>query len=357
MAKKSQLVGVDLGSYSVKVAEVDTGKNGMVLKNFGMALLPNEAVIEGHIKEKEAVTNVLKGLITHLNIKNKNVCTAVSGVSCILKKLPTVQGKTLEEIEQGLKGEVEQYIPFDMADVYIDHVVQLPDGKAPKPGERIEEAEVLVAAAPKELVDSYVEVFEAADLNPIVMDVGILAIQNAIEATVPELPLEHIIVDLGAEGITIHAVKKGMPVFTRDVMMGGAQLTRAIMANLGMGYWEAEEVKLGNRAVPAGKMELLKKLFVEYVTEWVREIAKAVEYIRTSFTDLNISHLYLSGGASLVPGIKEAISAETRLNVSYVDPFQGLLVDPKKFDEEYLKTVGPFATKVIGLALRDGKER
>lgn len=357
MGKKSQLVGVDLGSYSVKVAEVDSGKNGMILKNFGIALIPPEAIVEGQIRDKEAVAKILKEIFDHLKIRNKNVCTAISGVSCILKRLPTIQNKTMTEIEEALKSEIEQYIPFDITEVYIGHHVEIPEGKVPKPDEKIKEAEVLVAAAPKALVDSYVEVFESADLNPVVMDVGILSIQNAIQATVPELPNEHLIVDLGAEGVTIHAVKNGMPAFTRDVWMGGAQLTRAIMANFDLTYWEAEELKLGHRDVPEAKRPLLKKLFVDYVGEWVREIAKAVEYLRTNYTDLSITNLYLTGGASLIPGIKDAISAETRLNVYHVDPFGGLIVDPKRFDEGYLKEMGIVATKAIGLALRDGKEK
>ncbi len=357
MAKKSQLVGVDLGSYSVKVAEIDSGKNGNILRNFGVALLPPESIAEGQIQSKDVLSNTIRRLFEQLNIKNRNVCTSISGASCILKKLPTIQGKTVEEIEQGLKNEMEQYIPYDISDAYIDHFIQVSDGTTPKAGEKIGEADVLVAAAPKALVDSYVEILEAADLNPVVMDVGILAIQNSVEVTVPELPQEYTIVSIGAETITIHAVRKGMPLFTRDVWMGGNQLTRAIMANFDLNFWEAEEVKLGNRQVHPGKEPLLKKLFIEYVGEWVKEIGKAVEYIRSSFSDLSISNLYLTGGGSLLPGIKDAISMETRLNVIYVDPFAGLIVDPKKFDEEYLKEYAAISGQVVGLALRAAKDK
>ncbi|MFN3699846.1 MAG: pilus assembly protein PilM, partial [Dictyoglomus sp.] len=182
-------------------------------------------------------------------------------------------------------------------------------------------------------------------------------VQNSVEVTVPELPQEYTIVSIGAETITIHAVRKGMPLFTRDVWMGGNQLTRAIMANFDLDFWEAEEVKLGNRQVHPGKEPLLKRLFIEYVGEWVKEIGKAVEYIRSSFSDLSISNLYLTGGGSLLPGIKDAISMETRLNVIYVDPFAGLIVDPKKFDEEYLKEYATISAQVVGLALREAKDK
>jgi len=357
MPKKSQLVAVDLGSYSVKVAEVESGKNGLILKNFGMALFPPEVIVEGQIQDKVKASEIIKKLITHLNIKNKNVCSAISGVSCILKKLPTIQSKTLEQIEETLKGEMEQYIPYDITEVYVDHFIQLPSGETPKAGVMVSEAEVVVAAAPKALVDSYVEVLEAAGLNPVIMDIGILAIQNAIEATVPELPSQHIIVNLGAECLSIHAVKDNVPIFTRDTVMGGAQLTRAIMANFGLDYFEAESVKLGNRGVQPGKEGILKKIFLDYVSEWTKEVARAVDYLKYAFPELNISTMYLTGGTSKLPGIKDALSLETRLNVIPVNPFQGLLVDSKKFDEEFLSMYAPDSTQVIGMALREAGDR
>jgi len=357
MPKKGQLVAVDMGSYSVKVAEIESGKDGLILKTFGMAIFSPDVIVEGQIQDKAKASETIKNLFTHLNIKNKNVCSAISGVSCILKKLPPMQSKTIEQIEEGLKGEMEQYIPYDIAEVYIDHFVQTSGGEIPKPGVVLSEAEVVVAAAPKALVDSYVEVLEAADLNPVIMDIGILAIQNAVEATVPELPGQYIIVNLGSECLSIHAVKGNVPIFTRDTVMGGGQLTRAIMANFDLTYFEAEAVKLGNRGVQPGKEGLLKKIFTDYVTEWTKEVSRAVEYLRYTFPEITMTTIYLTGGTSKLPGIKDAITLETRMNVIPVNPFQGLLVDSRRFDEEYLNLYAPESTQVVGMALRQAGDK
>jgi len=87
ISAKNRLIGIDIGSHSIKIVEIDDSKTGMVLKNFGMIELPHDSIVEGSIKEMEVVSSALKNLLTNLKIKNKNVATSISGYSVIVKKM------------------------------------------------------------------------------------------------------------------------------------------------------------------------------------------------------------------------------------------------------------------------------
>ncbi len=349
--KKSQLVGVDLGSYSVKVAELETGKNGLRLKNFGMGILPPDSISEGVIKDPGSISHVLAKVFDNLKIKNKNIVTAISGASVILKTF-TVTSKSLKEIQGEIQSEAEQHIPYDLNEVYLDYDFPLIDRETLKPEQKLDSLDIVLVAANKAIVNSYVELFEKADLNPIIMDVAILAIQNAIEAIVPELPETYGIASIGASTTSINIVQKGIPIFTRDSPIGGEQLTKALMANLSLDYLEAEELKLGGRPIPEKKEKTVRELFKQYVSEWTEEVGKAIEYFRATHPEIPVSKLYMVGGTSKLPGLKDTISYETGILVEIVNPFQGLLIDTKEFDEKYLSYYGPEAVEVIGLALR-----
>ena len=87
VAKKNQLVGLDIGSHAIKMVEIDHGKKGLSLKNFGIIGLPREAIVEGYVKDKEAVSVAIKKLLRNLKSRNKNTAASVSGFSVIIKKI------------------------------------------------------------------------------------------------------------------------------------------------------------------------------------------------------------------------------------------------------------------------------
>jgi type IV pilus assembly protein PilM len=120
--RKNQLVGLDIGSHSIKLVEIDHGKKGRVLKNFGVIGLPPEAIVEGAIKEMEVVASAIKTLCKNLKVKNRNVATSISGYSVIVKKI-AVGKRGATELERTIQDEAEQYIPFDINDVNLDYDV------------------------------------------------------------------------------------------------------------------------------------------------------------------------------------------------------------------------------------------
>ena len=352
VAKKNQLVGLDIGSHSIKVVEIDHGRKGLSLKNFGVIGLPREAVVEGYIKDKEAVSSSIKSLIRNLKARNKNVATSVSGFSVIIKKI-LMSSKAEAELEETIHEEAEQYIPFDINEVNLDFDILSGEG-SPSDAEDSDRMEVMLVAAKKDIIDDYVGLLEFTRLNPLVLDVDAFALQNAFEASSDDVAAKACValVNVGAEELGINAIKNGVSMFTRDSSYGGNQITEAIMSEFNVDFEEAEKIKLGGAEVEEDKKTALQEIFKSVVSDWVREITRAIDFLSSAFPEDTIEQILLAGGSCRVPGFQKHLESETNIPVKEINPFSKLIIDEKYFDAKYLEYMAPQAAVAVGLALR-----
>jgi len=357
--KKNQLVGLDIGSHSIKLVEINDGKRGKELKSFGIIGLPKDTIVEGTVREMEIVASAIKNLFKNLNIKNKNICTSISGFSVIVKKI-TINKKDESELEAGIQEEAEQYIPFDISDVNLDYEILYEaggDSETPEGENREQEKEddglmdVMLVAAKKDIIEDYVSLIHLAGLNPAIMDVDAFSLQNTFEITSGEETDCYAIVSIGAEELGINAVKNGVSVFTRDSSFGGAQITEAIMSKLNLSYEDAEQLKLGGTEIEE-EMTVLEEIFTSTVADWVLEIKRALDFLATTYPDDRIEKIYITGGSSRLPGFKKYLENETEIPVLELNPFANLHVNDKVFDPQYLSYMAPQAGVAVGLALR-----
>jgi type IV pilus assembly protein PilM len=357
--KKNQLVGLDIGSHSVKLVEIDDGKRGMVLKNLGIIGLPPDAIVEGSIKEMEIVSSAIKHLFQNLKVKNKNVATSISGFSVIVKKI-TVSTKGESELEGTIQDEAEQYIPFDINEVNLDFDILSPtvapeaegaEGEEAAEEEESDEMEVMLVAAKKDIIDDYVSLLQVSGLAPVVLDVDAFALQNAFELTTDKPEGCYALVNVGAEELGINAIKNGISLFARDSSYGGSQITEAIMSQLKLSFEEAERMKLGGTKVGKEK-GALEEIFTSMVSEWVQEIKRALDFVASTYADETIEKILVSGGACRIPGFQKYLSLETDIPVEELNPFANLVIDEKNIDPKYLRHMGPQAAVAVGLALR-----
>jgi type IV pilus assembly protein PilM len=357
-SKKNQLVGIDIGSHSIKIAEVEDSKRGMVLKNFGIIELPHEAIMDGSIKEMEVVSIALKNLLKNLRIKNKNSATSISGYSVIVKKIK----KREEDLEKSIHNEAEQYIPFDINDVNLDFQILQPEMKEQEEEEEEKKEkegfmDILLVAAKKDIVDEYISLFQLSELNPIVLDIDAFALQNAFEISNAEQSGCHALVHIGAQQLTINVVREGVSVFTRDSSYGGAQITGEIQRKFEISYEEAEKMKLGLTPINLDQKPILEDIFSSTVSRWAQEIKRALDFVATTFIGIKVDDILLSGGSSLIPGLSKYLSMETDLHVEKLNPFANLEIKEKLFDAAYLNYCAPLAVIAIGLALRSIGDR
>jgi type IV pilus assembly protein PilM len=356
VAKKNQLVGLDIGSHAIKLVELDDSKKGMILKNFGIIGLPQDAIVEGAIKEMEIVSSAIKTLYKNLKVKNKNVATSISGYSVIVKKI-SIGRRDESELDTTIQEEAEQYIPFDINDVNLDY--EILTGLEPETEGETEEGEreksdlmdVMLVAAKKDIVEDYVGLLHLTGLNPVVLDVDAFAIQNAFEINSEEDTGCYAIVNVGSEELGINAIKDGTSIFTRDSSYGGFQINEAIMSKFGISYEEAERMKLGETK-PDKDMGALEEIFTSVISGWVSEIKRALDFLATTYPDETIEKIYISGGSCRIPGFKKYVALETDIPVEELNPFANLQINEKVFDPKYLGYMAPQAAVAVGLALR-----
>lgn len=361
VSKKNQLIGLDIGSHSVKIVEIDDSKKGMILKSFGVIGLPKDAIVEGTVKEMEPVASAIKNLYKSLHIKNKNVATSISGFSVIVKKISISQRED-SELESSIHEEAEQYIPFDISDVNLDFEVltgQEEPVEGETEGEQEEEAagegsglmDVMLVAAKKDIIEDYESLIHLAGLNPIVVDVDAFALQNAFEMSSEVTSGTYAIINVGAEELGINAVKDGVSMFTRDSSYGGTQITEAIMSKFELSYEDAEKMKLGGTKLDKEK-GALEEIFTNMISGWVQEIKRALDFLSTTYPEESIEKILISGGAYRVPGFTKYLEMETGIPIEELNPFANLQINEKTFDPRYLSYMAPQAGVAVGLALR-----
>jgi type IV pilus assembly protein PilM len=351
--KKNQLIGLDIGSHSVKLAEIEDTKKGKFLKNFGVIGLPQDAIVEGAIKEMEIVSSAIKTLYKQLKVKNKNVVTSISGYSVIVKKI-SMQKRGETELEATIQDEAEQYIPFDIHDVNLDYeILSSDDDKEEKESKQNAGfMDVMLVAAKKDIVEDYMSLLHLTGLNPLILDVDAFAVQNSFELSVQDTSGCYAIVNIGAEELGINAIRDGISIFTRDSSYGGYQINEAIMSKLGVSFEDAEKIKLGGSKIERKDKETLEDIFTSVVSGWVNEIKRALDFLSTTYPDESVEKIYVSGGSCRIPGFKRYLEIETEIPVEELNPFANIQIDDKVFDPKYLSYMAPQAAVAVGLALR-----
>ena len=209
----------------------------------------------------------------------------------------------------------------------------------------------------KDIVEEYISLFHLSELTPIVLDIDAFALQNAFEISNAEQTGCHALVHIGAQQLTINVVREGVSIFTRDSSYGGAQITGAIQNKFETSYEEAEKIKLGATPIDLDQKTVLEDIFSSTVTRWTQEVKRALDFVATTFVDIKVDDILLSGGSSLIPGFNRYLGMETSLQVDTLNPFANLDIKEKLFDSAYLNYCAPIAAISIGLALRSIGDR
>ena len=340
-------VGLDIGSSSVKVVQLKETSKGYHLVNFGIEPLPPQTIVDGAIMNQTAVVDAIKQLRLALKLKGREVATAISGHSVIIKKIK-VPPMTPAELEDQIPWEAEHHIPFSKDDVEIDHqLVSTQNAQG--------QMELLLVAAKKEVVSDFTMVIREAKLMPTVMDVAAFTIQNAYEVNYEATPTDAVaLVNVGAALSNINIISGGTSAFTRDVTVGGNVFTEEIQKRLNVSQEEAEAWKIGS--VGEGAHEVLphevEAVLAEVADGVAGQFQRSLDFFLSSSADATISKIYLCGGAAKVPALQKSLQDKAHTPVELLDPFRKIIIDERKFDMEFLRHHAAEATVAVGLALR-----
>jgi len=252
-----------------------------------------------------------------------------------------------------VKLAAEQYIPFDINEVNIDFHV-LP---ADVSGEGQGEMSIILVAAKKDKINELTELVKGAGLIPMVMDVDAFAIENMHAINYPLAQDETTaLVNLGASVMNVNIIRGGVSLFTRDIPLGGNRYTEAIQREMGLSYEEAEETKKGERSGKAASGSV-ESVIDSVNGEVASEIARTVDYFKTSASNVGLDRVLVCGGVARASGLVQQLSDRMQTPVEVADPFGEIDTSGSDFDQDTLAEMAPLASVAVGLALRSVGDR
>ena len=344
--KKKGVAGLDVGSSSIKVVELDGKLNNLSLVSLGFENLPDDTIIDGQIMELNTVSEVIQKACDNYQIKSNQVVTGVSGHSVIIKNI-VLPPMSREELEESIDWHAEEHIPYDLSDVNLDYHIT---------SETADATQVLIAACKRERVDSLKQAIQLSGRQPVAIDVDTFALQNCYEINYqPDDSQVVTLLNIGASTMNVNIVQGRNSLFTRDITIGGSQFTDILQKNLGLSFQQAEALKRGVVDAADGVEEKAIEPLMNNVTEMVAmEIQKTFDFYRATADNesLVVQKILISGGGSKLSGLAEELSARLELPVEVLDPFRQIKVDTKKFDPDYLSEIMPEMAVAVGLAVR-----
>lgn len=341
--KKENLVGLDIGSRTIKAAEISETNNGRSLKRFGMADIQPGLIEDGAISEPEEVAESIRNLFKSYNIREKSVAISIGGYSVIVKKI-NVQTMAEEQLQETINFEAEQYIPFDINDVNLDFQILGPNESNPN------QMNVFLVAAKKEMINDYINLVTLAGLNPCIIDVEAFTLQNIFEINYDVKDENVALIDIGASKTSLNILKGTNSVFMRDVSLGCAQINQKIISLINCSFEESEAIKLGSETDKISE-EDLNQIITTVVTDWCTEIRRALDFFYSTYPDDQIKRIVLSGGGGNIADFRELLATEASAEVETINPFGNFSID-SSLDSSYIQQIAPQAAISMGLAIR-----
>jgi type IV pilus assembly protein PilM len=357
MSEGNNLVGVDIGSSSIKVCELRETRKGRTLQKVAFAPLPPQTIVDGHIMNAGVVTDTLSRLFADSQIRQRNVAISVSGQSVIIRKI-TVPIMTPAELDEQIQWEAEQHIPFDIKDVQIDYEVlrrQTDRGQM----------DLLLVAAKRDEINDYAQFVREARLKPMVVDIDAFTVQNLFDVSRGLPPDQTVaLINLGASLSSLNIISSGASAFTRDIASGGNAITEEIQRQTGVSFDQAEAYKCGETATggepaaPSGMVPQQVHEVIEGVCDTIAaEIQRSLDFFMATSGESEIHRVYVTGGTANLTTLRNAIQRRAKAPVEFFNPLEKLAVDNRLVPEALLHQRAAQLAVAIGLSLRKEKEK
>ncbi len=344
--KANTLLGIDISSTSVKLLELSRSGSRYRVESYAVEPLPANAVVEKNIAELEGVGQALSRLLTKAKTGVKSAAVAVSGSAVITKSIEMDGGLSDDELENQLKIEADQYIPYPLEEVAIDFEVQGPAARSPG------RVEVLLAACRKENVEIREAALALAGLTAKIVDVEAYALERSYGLLAPQLGVGHdeltvALVDIGATMTTLSVLHNGRTIYTREQLFGGRQLTEEIQRRYGLSMEEAGLAKKQGGLPDDYDSEVLQP-FKEAV---VQQVSRSLQFFFAAGQFHDVDYILLAGGTASIQGLDRLIQQKIGTQTLVANPFADMALS-SKVNAGALASDAPSLMIACGLALR-----
>jgi type IV pilus assembly protein PilM len=332
-------IGIDIGTVSTKIVElVPSGKDKWRLTGAASIATPQGGVMGGPGNLAAISQNIVK-ILKEMGSKSKRVVAALpeEQVSSHVVEMPMMND---EEVRQALQWQVEQYIPIPADKAVWSHQVIKKD-------QATGGMEVLLVAAAKNLVNSYIQVLEQAGLEVVALETELMATSRAEVGGLSPLAL---IVDVGSKGTDMGIVSHGELVFSRTIPTAGESLTRAVESSLGLDSSTAEQYK-NSYGFKTDKLDgKLVAAMKPVITIIGNEIRKTADFYASKHQGEVVKMVVLSGGVANIPELVSTLSGLVGMEMVVGNPFSKVEMDASL--SKVLSGSSVFYGVAVGLAMR-----
>lgn len=336
------LIGVDIGSTSIKIAHFKGGKGSYTLKAAAYSKLPaGPDAAAGKLPP-----GFISELIASNGIKGGKVCALASVRSLAFSHL-NVPVMPENEMKEAVRWEVRKETGLPPSDLVSDFTYT----GAQKTGENT--VPVIAFSAKRSEVDGLMAIFKDSGLEVRVIDTAHTALLAAFDLNnVWEDGVNYSMVDIGAVKATLVIMKNRRLMFAREISFGGMELTSALAEGLGKEESVAEEYKITHGLKPPeGEGAEARRILTTHLTGLCRELHRSFDYYQAQFREGAVSRLFLCGGTARIKGIDGFVTETLGIESFVDDPFRKVGI-PGGFDRERLKLIAPCMSIAVGLATR-----
>jgi type IV pilus assembly protein PilM len=347
------LLGLDIGSSSVRAAEVSAKTDPPTMERFASVALPRGAVSGGEVVDPGVVAAAVKELVAKGRFAVKRTAIGIANQKVVVRQID-MPAMEEDELRGALQFQAQEYIPIPIEDAILDF--QILDETANESGERV--LKVLLVAAQRDMVNGFVSVAQEAGLDPAVVDLSPFAAMRALASSTPLLGSREseAIIDIGAGVTNIVVHEQGKPRFVRILPMGGVDVTDALVAGLGIDEIEADGVKARIGLSPEGgpvSAEGAAKLIEQRAAAFIDEVRGSIDYYLTQEGAARIATVILTGGGSRLPGLHERLAAALHLPIEEGQPLAGVRLGKISQTPDELAQLSAVCAVSIGLAMRE----
>lgn len=343
--RSKSIVGLDLGHQVVKAVEISLEGPEPVITGFARAEVPSGG------DRAEAIGKVFQ----QGRFRSKNVVTSVSGQAVVVRYITMMQMNDAE-LRQAIRFESDKYLPFEADEVQIDcqRLKRKPHAAAEGASAAQDQMSVVIAACKKSEVEERIKEITRHGLNPVAVDVDVFALANAWELcglseVAGEGAQERVLalVDVGAAVTSINVLCGGETCFSREIGIGGQDMTQSAARRLGVENTEAEAIKRD----PQGREAEVSRAIAQVLEDMVSELSLSLDYVENR-EGLRVEEILLSGGGVLAPGTVSFIEQATGRTARTWNPLEGLRVAESRVNVQEMEACAPSLAVAIGLAAR-----
>ena len=343
--RSKSIVGLDLGHQVVKAVEISLEGPEPVITGFARAEVPAGG------DRAEAIAKVFQ----QGRFRSKNVVTSVSGQAVVVRYITMMQMNDAE-LRQAIRFESDKYLPFEADEVQIDcqRLKRKPHAATEGASAAQDQMSVVIAACKKSEVEERIKEITRHGLTPLAVDVDVFALANAWELcglseVAAEGAQERVLalVDVGAAVTSINVLCGGETCFSREIGIGGQDMTQSAARRLGVENTEAEAIKRD----PQGREAEVSRAIAQVLEDMVSELSLSLDYVENR-EGLRVEEILLSGGGVLAPGTVSFIEQATGRTARTWNPLEGLRVAESRVNVQEMEACAPSLAVAIGLAAR-----